>query len=570
MRRQLIAEGEKNLGYEYKNIPLSAYAAFRATGDRKKAENAIREKRTAVTGLVLAELVENKERFIEKIVDGIWSICEETTWCHSAHFPKTDEGGLLADLVSDRTVDLLAAETAQFLAIIYDLMKEPLGKISPRIGKWVIDKINEMAISPFLTRDFWWMGNQDRGPGKEIGLNNWTPWCCRNLLQAALLISEPHEYEKVLNKAVRCVDEFLKGYGEDGGCEEGRLYWYHAAGQVMGFIELIFSDDSEVYKNIKIRNMGSYIRAMRISGNQYVNFSDSSATGGGVPSVIYNYGKKIGDESLMDEGAYLHKHGGKNLYGGGDMALLLQELMLYDEIQKRESMPTFEKNTYFSSIEVFIARSTAESGKGLFVAAKGGHNASSHNHNDVGNISVYKNGMPVLIDVGAGTYTRKTFSDERYKIWTMQSSFHNLPEINGFMQKAGRRFAAKDAFSTYGKETLFSMDISEAYPSEAGVKKWIRVVSLSDEVAQVSDEFTLLKPGRITLNYMVAAQPEIEGNTFLINNCKIILSGAEFTLLTEKILLDDQRLKAVWGDYIWRVKAEFDTDKSGKVKMIIA
>ena len=82
--------------------------------------------------------------------------------------------------------------------------------------------------------------------------------------------------------------------------------------------------------------------------------------------------------------------------------------------------------------------------RGFYLAAKGGHNAESHNHNDVGNFIVYADGRPVLIDAGVGTYTAKTFSPQRYEIWTMQSAYHNLPTINGFLQKDGRQFRAEN------------------------------------------------------------------------------------------------------------------------------
>ena len=53
--------------------------------------------------------------------------------------------------------------------------------------------------------------------------------------------------------------------------------------------------------------------------------------------------------------------------------------------------------------------------------------------------SLYIDETPVLIDAGVGTYTRQTFGDERYTIWTMQSLFHNLPEINGTQQAFGAK-----------------------------------------------------------------------------------------------------------------------------------
>ena len=73
------------------------------------------------------------------------------------------------------------------------------------------------------------------------------------------------------------------------------------------------------------------------------------------------------------------------------------------------------------------------SAEGLCLAAQGGTNGQSHNHNDVGNFVVYADGLPAIIDVGVETYTAKTFSSPRYGIWTMQSAYHNCPTIDGVM-----------------------------------------------------------------------------------------------------------------------------------------
>ena len=69
------------------------------------------------------------------------------------------------------------------------------------------------------------------------------------------------------------------------------------------------------------------------------------------------------------------------------------------------------------------ARSRAASSEGLYVAAWGGHNAQSHNHNDVGNVLVFSDGQPVFVDAGAPTYTAETFSSKRYDNWSFQSAF---------------------------------------------------------------------------------------------------------------------------------------------------
>ena len=68
---------------------------------------------------------------------------------------------------------------------------------------------------------------------------------------------------------------------------------------------------------------------------------------------------------------------------------------------------------------------------GFPLAARGVHNGGSHNHNYVGSFILCLNSTPGFIDPGAGTYEQRTFGRERYSVWTIQSGFHNLPEING-------------------------------------------------------------------------------------------------------------------------------------------
>ena len=112
---------------------------------------------------------------------------------------------------------------------------------------------------------------------------------------------------------------------------------------------------------------------------------------------------------------------------------------------------------------MMAARERPGASEGLYVAAWGGHNAQSHNHNDVGNVIVFADGRPLLVDVGVGEYTAKTFSPQRYDIWTMQSGWHNLPAINGADQRDGASFRARDvAFVATPSAARFSLDLAPA------------------------------------------------------------------------------------------------------------
>ena len=187
-----------------------------------------------------------------------------------------------------------------------------------------------------------------------------------------------------------------------------------------------------------------------------------------------------------------------------------------DEIRKAEARDPLVREAWLDGIQVATARRRAGTTEGFYFAALGGHNAESHNHNDVGNFVVYLNGNPVLIDVGVENYTAKTFSSKRYEIWTMQSAFHNLPTINGVMQAAGRQYEAREVgFHADDASAEFSADLAAAYPKEAGVEKWRRSVRL-DRAANavlVTDRFALRGAGKIEMNLMTPCTVRADGRT---------------------------------------------------------
>jgi hypothetical protein len=211
----------------------------------------------------------------------------------------------------------------------------------------------------------------------------------------------------------------------------------------------------------------------------------------------------------------------------------------------------------------------------MFFAAKGGYNNESHNHNDVGTFSFYLDETPVLIDAGVGTYTRQTFSNERYSIWTMQSNYHNLPMINGVPQQFGASFKAKDvAFDA--KRTTFSLDISGAYNKDAAVRSWIRRYALSAKGLTIEDDFDLSEtkaPNQ--LNFMTWAKPDLSKEGVVVlekdgHRVQMLYDASAFTASVDTVQQTDPRLSNVWGSELYRLQltAKKSTTK-GHYKIII-
>jgi hypothetical protein len=197
------------------------------------------------------------------------------------------------------------------------------------------------------------------------------------------------------------------------------------------------------------------------------------------------------------------------------------------------------------------------------VAAWGGHNGQSHNHNDVGNFVVFADGHPVLIDVGRPTYTRQTFSRDRYKIWSMQSAYHNVPTVNGVMQSPGRQYAARDVKHEANAECAqLTMDLAPGYPAQAQVESWQRTVRLvRGRHVEVRDDYQLAAPSRDVVVHLVTpcTVTEAEGGALLLalpaSGVKVRLAYQPDNLaaVVETLELKDEKLREVWGPALRRI-----------------
>jgi hypothetical protein len=224
-----------------------------------------------------------------------------------------------------------------------------------------------------------------------------------------------------------------------------------------------------------------------------------------------------------------------------------------------------------------ISRDKPATTNGFFVAAKGGNNDESHNHNDIGNFVVYYNGLPLLIDVGRGTYTRKTFSNQRYDIWYNCSDYHNVPTINGKDQLPGAQFRAENVnYAKNNSSAQLSLDISRSYPHDAGINSWKRNIRLNrGKNVQITDAMDLKTAGGIVQHLMTNFPAEVSTPGELMIHYKGENAEAKDFILRydpkkmkpsiEKVKLlsmEDQGILEKWGDNIYRIN--FETSRPEK------
>ena len=586
LKDRLVQAGEAKLGYAFPVIRAKDYMRFKKDGDRAAFEALYFGKRNALNDLIQAECVEYQGRFLDDILNGIYSVCEETAWqlpAHNSYIRDTPQ--LILPDVTRPVMDLFACETGALLACAAYLLEEEFNAVSPFILTCIEDNLKRRILLPYLTAHFWWMGQ-----GNEP-MCNWTVWCTQNVLLTTFLMPWSEEMSTLLSAPVRTLcgnaplflpentsdtvvtlqailckaaescDYFLKDYGTDGCCEEGAQYYRHAGLCLYGAMTVLNTVTNWHFASLfqweKVKNIAAYILNVHVDDKYYFNFADCSPIAGRAGVREYLFGKATDQKDLCLFAAKDFQAGQGQLttdeVNGGNLFYRMQTAFHYDELMKQDTSGTLShRDVYYPSVGLFLVHSDV-----LDLAVKAGDNADSHNHNDTGSITLYKNGLPILADIGVETYTQKTFSPRRYEIWTMQSGYHNLPTICGTDQKDGEEYCAKNVVTDLtGAEPSISMELAAVYP-DAGSSvpdlTYIRKVTLKKSSnTVVLEDHTNAKD--IILNFITYEKPVVlPTGEISIGEAVASFEGAE-VLAIETLPITDARLKTAWDHDLYRIR----------------
>ena len=575
-RQSYVEYGESYLSQPWQALSRQSFARFKKDGNRVEYEGQVFERRRHLAALAMAEIVEGKGRFLQQIVVGIDSMLQEPWWGIPAHYDAA------VPQYGKQTVDLFNAESAALLAWTCSRLERPLTKIRPTLPAKVSKEIHHRMLEPVLGSSYWW---------KSAGMN-WNPWICSNWL-ACLYLYESDEVrmQRAVMEIENCMKKFIDSYPDDGGCDEGTGYWDRAAAsyfECLYLLDLIKSDEMANvtmlnYKRDKVARMGAYIYNMYIGNDYVVTFADAHSNKSVVQlNVLFPFAEFIGDKKMAGFAAFIAKksdfwNNPSNLYANsGNFPTLGRELMLMQYIDKLQTTKAAEpkSQSFYPNLNVATLRSKG----GLFVAFKGGNNGESHNHNDLGSFELFADGQPLLIDCGVGEYTSKTFSNERYDIWTMQSQYHNCPQVNGVNQKDGKKYVAdmimmgRHAHSKEKVSNNYLVNLTKAYPEEAMIEDYMRDVELKGEEVRITDVYTLKKFIEPTkLYFMTTVKPELKKGKVVLGSHSLSYPEKILTADVEDCssLLDDH-LKGMWGDSLYRiVLTTKKKEKKREIELII-
>lgn len=553
-RARIIADAESMLDAEIPFMPLSLYREFFTIGNRANFESRFFRRRDMALTLAMAEYCEGKGRFTDKLADVIWAILEESSWilpAHTVHSPSYPGTSVPEVFGNERLhgIDLFSATTAAAMTAVYRYAGTALDTVSPLICERLVYEIKNRTIRPYVNTIFSWSG----AFGGRV--NNWNPWIISNVLYVTALLEEDTRVRtEVVRRSMSYLDNFTNGYHSDGGCDEGAGYWWHAGGSLVDSLELIYDMTGgavDMFPHPLVRAIGEYVAKVNIDKRNFVNFADCHSKINADGCLLMRMGNRCGSPMLVSFGATMR----------GIVKPTLNPSAPYRSIKNMSTEILTEfppasaaKKAYLDGLQVMVLREECDTGVGMFLAAKGGNNGESHNHNDVGSFIVYRDGRPVLIDVGVGQYTKQTFSSRRYELWFMQSNYHNLPTFGGVGEMQGESYKAKDVvFDAENGE--ISMQIAGAYPVAAEVEGYRRVIGMTDGRVSVKEDVTLKTEKKICFHFMSPVAPVLnKTGEIALAEGRILHYPEGLECEIEEFYSEGLNAKAEWGtENLWRI-----------------
>jgi hypothetical protein len=590
----MVEQARQEKGVPWPQPLVSHYARYFRDGNRTAYEGLVAARQQRLTRAVVMALGSSQAQgaasgqpcsdlngWLDEVIDGAYLLCEQSSWSWAAHDDVFSRSGEVVPDMSRPFLDLGAGEVAAQLAWIDHLLGGDLERRTPGLRRRIREETSSRVIRPFLERMDWhWLG-------LDGDVHNWNPWIHTNLIAAALfLIDDPDIQAQTVSRCIEGLDRFLASIPDDGAIDEGFAYWWNGAGRALEGLALLEQATGGALDGglSVVRELVAFPHRMHIGGTWFLNFADGPARAAkALPwDMLYRWALRLGDKDAAVHAAAMISGPPEAAAGLGRVL----HTLLNGIEQAGEAGPGSGDNpplvplTYLPSVQIMTVRETAGSPRGLFLAAKGGHNGEHHNHKDVGSVVVAVDGVPLLVDAGQPTYTAKTFGPDRYDIQAMQSGWHNVPAPFGSEQGAGTEYAAKVLAAPDTKSLRLELALGAAYGLQPD--QWIRCSAL-DRTARritITDRWEL-QPAReftpakgktfdVEITYLAAGSVRLgEGEAMVLptgipgagngRGAALRWEPSSAFVLVDEWHLDDPLLADVWGTKLTRLRFRMPT-----------
>lgn len=529
-RTQVVLQATEELLADIEHIPQTTYTPYREfqrTGERRGYQRPYFLKRSRLWAAGIRVFL-GDDSLIDVVHDYTWNICEESNWVAPAH--------------ERLEVDLMAVGTAMGLAEMLILIGD---QMADEVVQRVRDEIERRIFVPYLERheDFWWFH----------GSSNWNGVCNGGIGATFLWLEEDEErLAQALAFVLEGLEVFLDtAFEEDGASTEGMGYWQYGLSNFIPFSEMLrqrTGGEIDLLSRDRMRDVAAYPLHVVLSPGRYATFSDCRPVIRLYPGNLTRLAERTGVDGLVSLMAPPAPLGD----GIRHLPMMLRNLLWWDGSRPEQLIVT---DSCLPAGEVVRLVAHAPDGATVVLAAKAGHNAENHNHNDVGSFILHVDGEDLLCDPGPGLYSRQYFSKSRYENVFANSYGHSVPCIGGKLQSAGREFEGELVeFSPEEKRVV--IEFGDAYPIEElrSARRELHMAAEEGKAGTIwlEDIFTFAgEPAEVEEAFVTWLDVEISGATATLRGKRHIArltieepAGATFALTD---LEEDSRANAKEG-----------------------
>ena len=447
-----LKKAEAEMKSAIPDCPDALYLEFSTpgNGNRTHYERPYFRRMQMLQRLVLGECLENKGRFIPKVVELMNTVCAERSWTMPAH-----DRALRVFNGEEFNVDLGASHRAETCAWALAVLK---GKLPEETAAKMRNELERRIFGPVRRccrakrreecTPMWWFQ----------GLANWTSVCQSCVTRAALaVVDDRMERAEFVEGAERSVPGFLSGFSSDGYCSEGLGYWNYGWGNFLTLaiaVREATGGKVDFCASEKARTVMRLGTGILVAGCHAAPIADG---GGNLDNGVLQLGHLIWPDLPLTEPAAK-----RNPLSDGFARFTLLDFGQWERVPAAPAVD-YPIRTEFPVAQLFVMRPGA-SDMPFRLSVKAGHNGEFHNHNDVGTYALFVGEREIAGDPGGSEYTAKTFSKHRYEIKVINSYGHPVPVLNGALQMPGAKFAGK-VLSTEFTESrdVVTFDLLGAY-----------------------------------------------------------------------------------------------------------
>lgn len=542
----LKKEAEEYLVTPVPATPYTAYLRFREDGDRSSYEKPYFSRRRRLAVLALLTKLYG-EKYLPALLDVIWAVTEEFTWCVPAHLPVAwyNEKGYRT------TIDLFATETGALLAETDHILGDTLPAL---VRARIRTSVRERVMEPYMAGvgSPWWME----------GDHNWGSVCTACVALCFMYLGSEKEVYLLEPQFDRTMRLFLASYGTDGCCAEGLSYWHYGFGFFLTYADAM-RNYSETHRMVSVnegraayrekdvsrdpvngridyflredvKRAAGFSANMRLLGEHSVPFSDGPRNFSYARSLFWLLKREYPDDITYPPLSLV-----RPTYCNSGLSL--SRCFLWSDPNAEYGEKIKNGTVHYPEASWFIKNTERYS-----FAAKAGHNAEPHNHNDVGSFHLVTKSGESFIDPGSGEYVRQYFRpDTRYGFIVNRTLGHSLPIINGNEQIVAEKGKAVSAPVSLMNEDSFAFDMANAY-GLSSLTSATRRFDTDEESVTLTDTFTFREcPESIIERFVCAAPPEKGEGWVRVGGATLAYDPAIFTLtLTEESYKDHARRDA--------------------------